>query len=105
IGAPHTVAQWFNTGGFIDVPAGVLRAGNARRASILGPGSQQENFSLAKSFKLYRESNLQFRAEAFNAFNHTSYSTIDAQLGSSTFGQVIGAQEPRVLQLALKFNF
>jgi hypothetical protein len=104
-GAPHTVAEWFNTGAFIDVPLDQLRPGDARRASILGPGSQQENFSLSKTFKLYRESNLQFRAEAFNAFNHTSFSTIDAQLGSSTYGQVIGAQEPRILQLALKFNF
>jgi Carboxypeptidase regulatory-like domain/TonB-dependent Receptor Plug Domain len=105
LSAPHTVAQWFNTAAFSDVPADQVRPGNAPRASILGPGFQQENFALMKNFRIYEQSSLQFRVEAFNAFNHTSFSTIDTQLGSSTYGQVIGAHEPRILQLALKFSF
>ncbi len=105
LSAPHSAAQWFNTAAFADVPPGELRAGNAHRATIVGPSFHQENISLLKNFKIHEETSLQFRAEAFNVLNRTGYDVIDTQLGSGTFGQVIGAHEPRILQLALKLNF
>jgi len=46
--------------------------------------------------------------EAFNVFNHTQFdgpSSVDGNIGSSSFGQVISAAPPRVLQGALKFSF
>ncbi len=102
-GAPHSSSEWFNTAAFVDVTQ--YRAGNAKRATILGPGAQRWDLSLFKNFKLYESLNLQFRAEAFNVFNHTNYSAIDTQLGSAQYGQVVGAHDPRILQLALKLEF
>jgi hypothetical protein len=37
--------------------------------------------------------------------NHTNFQTIDTNLFSSTFGQVLATHNPRIMQLALKFNF
>ncbi len=47
----------------------------------------------------------QFRAEAFNVFNHTNFNTVGTTLGTSSFGQVTGTRDPRIMQLALKFYY
>jgi hypothetical protein len=48
---------------------------------------------------------MQFRAEAFNIFNHTNYSGVDTTVGSSTYGNITSAHDNRILQLGLKLNF
>jgi hypothetical protein len=57
-------------------------------------------------------SNLQFRAEFFNVFNHTQFLNPIGITGfsggaptSASFGQVTGAASPRIGQLSLKLNF
>jgi hypothetical protein len=48
---------------------------------------------------------MQFRAEAFNIFNHTNFDGIRLTRQSGTFGRVISTRDPRIMQLALKFYF
>ena len=65
---------------------------------------------LMKNFKMTERFNLQFRAEYFNVFNRVnlndpSASTGIAQKSSSSFGQITGAGDPRIGQLALKLMF
>jgi hypothetical protein len=51
---------------------------------------------------------LQFRLEAFNAFNHAQFygaAAVNGNISSAAFGQVVGAASPRLLQLAAKFYF
>jgi hypothetical protein len=51
---------------------------------------------------------LQFRVEGFNIFNHAQFfgpQAVDGNIDSSTFGQVLNATPPRLLQLAAKFLF
>jgi hypothetical protein len=104
--APHTFTRWFNTACLTDVPKGTLRPGNAPRNGIRGPGYQKWDTSLFKNVYLTEKNvRLQFRLETFNTFNHTNWSTIGAALGSSTFGQVTGARDPRIVQLALKLYY
>lgn len=104
--APHTLQQWFNTACLADVPKGEIRPGTAPRNGIRGPGYQKWDLSLFKNFHLSeRGTNLQFRFETFNTFNHTNWASIGATLGSSTFGQVTAARDPRIAQLALKLSF
>jgi hypothetical protein len=106
IGAPHQVGQWFNTAAFPNgYPAGQAIPGTARRNSILGPGRSNVDLSLLKNIRVTEGSAFQFRLEAFNAINHTSFSSIDTTVNSETYGAVTGAHEPRIVQLALKFNF
>ncbi len=104
-GAPHTVDQWFNTSVFQEVPDGQYRGGNARRGMVRGPGFGRWDLSLFKNFTLTERAHLQFRAEAFNIWNHTNYSDVGTTVGADDFGQVISTRDPRNVQLALKFVF
>ena len=104
-GAPHTFTQWFNTAAFADVPAGQLRAGTERRGAVRGPGFQRWDVSLFKNMKFSERFSGQFRAEAFNVFNHTQWSGITTAMSSTLFGQVTSTRDPRIMQLGLKLNF
>jgi hypothetical protein len=102
---PKTLTQWFNIAAFAPVPANQFRNGNAGRGIVLGPGFSQWDVSLFKNLKLSERVSSQFRVEAFNAFNHTNYTTLNTTFGSSAFGQVTGARDPRILQLGAKISF
>ena len=68
-----------------------------------------ENISLTKSFRIHESVRLDFRAEAFNAFNRVRFGTGSLSLQSSTFGQLTSSGDllnsPRQMQLALKLYF
>jgi hypothetical protein len=49
--------------------------GNAGRNILAGPGLQDVDFSISKTFLLTERVNLQFRSEIFNIFNHTNFNT------------------------------
>jgi Carboxypeptidase regulatory-like domain/TonB dependent receptor len=78
--------------------------GNARRRFFHGPGVNNFDTALVKDTKLSELFNLQFRAEWFNVFNHTQFSTPSGIL-SGTFAQVTQAAAPRIGQVSLKLNF
>jgi len=105
--APHTLTKWFNTAAFADVPAGVIRPGNAPRYFIRGPGYQRWDLSVFKSFRIAERFKLTFRSEFFNLFNHTNYQGVGSSYatGSTTFGVVTSTRDARVAQLALKLYF
>jgi len=108
---PHTVKQWFDTSIYTAPAAGTW--GNAKRNSVWGPGRDNWNLSLFKNFWFNQErgSNLQFRAEFFNVWNHTQFignqsqGGISRSFGASNFGAVTSAYDPRTIQLALKLSF
>lgn len=84
--------------------------GNLHRNDQHGPGRELVNFSMFKNFPIYERLTFQFRAEAFNVFNHANPNNpnfgSNPQLGSATFGTITSTQtDPRVLQLAGKINF
>ena len=61
---------------------------------------------LFKNSKLHGEHMyLQFRAETFNLFNHTNFSTVTTSFISASFGKVTAANDPRIMQLGLKLYF
>ncbi len=92
--------------------------GNVHRNDLTGPGQINVNYSMFKNFHVFERLSMQFRAEAFNLFNHPNPSNPSAQLPSAnaaggftispstTFGLISSAQNNgRVLQLAGKINF
>lgn len=98
--------QLFNQASFNDNV--VQGYGTAPRNIIRGPGRTNLDLSLAKVTPLYRERiTLELRVDAFNIFNHTQFQNIDnsAQDIGSTFGQVISAYDPRILQVAAHLRF
>jgi len=103
--APRTIAQWFNTGAFAEVPAGVIRPGNAGRGVVQGPGYGRWDVSLARNINVYEGIKLQFRAEMFNMFNHTNPLAVNTVRTNALYGQVTSTRDPRLVQLGLKLNF
>jgi hypothetical protein len=105
---PKTVQQWFNTSAFqrLDLsktPAGVY--GSEGRNVVEGPGLAQWDFSAFKNIRVAEAKNLQFRAEFFNIFNRANFRLPNGDISSDTFGQILKAQPPRLIQFALKFLF
>jgi len=82
--------------------------GTARRRFFYGPGMENFDLALLKNVKLTETKSLQFRVEAFNAFNHAQFfgpQAVDGNIASSTFGRVVSAAPPRLIQLGAKFLF
>lgn len=98
--------QFFDQGSFNDNV--VQGYGTAPRNIIRGPGRTNLDLSLAKVTPLYHERvTLELRVDAFNLLNHTEFQNIDnnAQDIGSTFGQVVSAYDPRILQIAAHIRF
>ncbi len=82
--------------------------GTAKRRFFYGPGADNYDMAVSKRLPLTESKSLLFRVEAFNVFNHAQFngpSSVDGDIGSSTFGQAISALPARILQGAMKFNF
>src|SRR5581483_7454527 len=62
--AARSAGQWFNTAAF--APAAQFTIGNSPRNPVRGPGLQEADLMLAKTFSLTDRIHLEFRAEAFN---------------------------------------
>jgi len=110
---PKTVASWFNTSVF-SAPAcltGPDCYGNVPFDAIRGPGRDNFDLSLKKNFAFTERFKMEFRADAFNAWNHTQFhgddnnGGIGLNVGSGNFGQVTSAFDGRQFQLGLKFMY
>jgi hypothetical protein len=97
--------QWLNTAAFASPSAALGLPGNARRGTIILPGFNREDVGLFRNFRIFHESEFQLRGEAFNVLNHTNWNAVNVTATSSTFGQVTGAREARILQVGGKLSF
>jgi hypothetical protein len=96
----------FNTACFSMPPLGQL--GNAARRMFYGPGIENTDLTLLKTIALAGRSSLQLRLETFNLFNTAQFygpGAVDGNIASPTFGQIVRAAPPRLVQLAAKFAF
>jgi hypothetical protein len=101
----HTTPQeFFNTSCFVDPPAGVL--GDASRTPLYGPDFVNFDASLFKTFHIYESTQLEFRAEVFNLFNHPQFAFPGTTTDYPNFGQITQTvNNPRLIQFALKYIF
>ena len=100
------IEKWFDTAQFV-MPAS-FTLGNVGRSlpDVRSPNLINFDFSLIKNTKLCERASLQFRAEAFNAFNRPNFWLPVVGMGSGQFGQVNSTTgKPRVGQLGLKLTF
>ena len=119
----RTVTEWIDPAAFA-VPAGEF--GTAPRNLLAGPGTWQIDMGADKSFSLSERGRLEFRAEAYNIFNHPQLGQPQATCSFSTsspgclsgFGAItttvnlnvspitpVGSGTPREMQFALRFEF
>ncbi len=105
-GAPHTIARWVSSSAFqrLDPVANAGQFGNERRNSVDGPAYGSLDGTISKGFKVAEQTKLVFRIDAFNLTNHANLITPVDDINSPVFGQIIEAQAPRILQLALKLQ-
>ena len=97
------IAQWFNVAAFTQPAAGTF--GNARRNSIIGPGTIMFDMAMTKVFPLTEGKTMEFRVSADNIFNHPNYASIDTTLCSPTFGQVTSVGAMRSAEVMARFRF
>jgi hypothetical protein len=102
------LAEWFNTSAFTFNAPGTF--GDSGRNILRAPGLETFDFSLTKSFpikygRFAEAQRIDFRAEAFNLFNRANFGRPDNTITDPTFGQVLSARDPRILQFALKYSF
>jgi hypothetical protein len=80
-------AAAFNTACFIASTApGVI--GNESRDKYTGPGLQNWDVAVLKSFPITERVRFSFRSDFFNIFNHTNYANPVAYMNNATFGQL-----------------
>ena len=114
---------WLNPAAFA-LP-GVGQIGSLGKGSIRGKPISNVDFSAVKNWRFKERFGFQFRAEMFNAFNHTNFvgfnnnlmfdpvqvrasGDLNPNFGKSNngaFGTLTNAQAPREIQFGLKFTF
>jgi predicted heme/steroid binding protein len=92
---------------FTAPPKGTFNLQNGVRGLIYQPGLENWNIGLYKKFAITERTGFQFRAEAFDAFNHPNWGPPGLNpTATSTFGKVTGkTNDVRNLQLSLRFYF
>lgn len=97
--------QWFNPAAFSE-PQTPYQNGNARRDSLRGPKLVNSNLSISKNLLPLEGKSLEFRAEAFNVFNHVNLGLPNSTVDTDGAGQITGVQVAmRQMQFALHFKF
>jgi hypothetical protein len=97
---------YFDPNYFVAEPLG--QVGNVMRRFFIGPGINNFDMALLKDTQITESTQLQFRAEAFNIFNHAQFNNPSGNFdnsGAGGFGYVTSARDPRIMQLALKLLF
>jgi Carboxypeptidase regulatory-like domain len=103
---PRNGQPYFNAALFGENALGT--PGNASRRYFYGPGMANFDMAVMKNLRLTESKSLQFRMEGFNVFNHAQFfgpQAVDGNISSATFGQVINATAPRLIQASAKFTF
>jgi hypothetical protein len=94
---------WLNRDAFAQPALGTL--GNSPRGGFRGPSSWSVDMVLARSFQFGQFQRVELRAEAFNVLNTVRLNNPATNLSSATFGRILGSDDPRIIQLGLKFEF
>jgi hypothetical protein len=99
---------WLNPAAYEQPALGTL--GNAGRSNIPGPGYFGIDMALSRIFRVRENMSLEARGEAFNLTNSfragaPGQAAVTVGRNSPQFGQILSAQDPRIMQVALKFVF
>lgn len=103
---PRNGKVYFNTAAFKPNDWGTQ--GNAKRRMFYGPGIDNFDMALRKLTKLGEGKSVEARFEMFNVFNHAQFypnGSVNGNINDTNFGHVQKAADPRIGQVALKFNF
>jgi hypothetical protein len=107
LGSPYgdksSLDSYLNRAAFAFPASGTM--GNIGRGNILGPSTWQFDMALSRIFRVGETQRMEFRAEAFNLTNSVRRGNPTTTLSQSTFGRIQSADDPRIMQFALKYIF
>jgi hypothetical protein len=95
--------EWFNIASFTQANQFVI--GNSSRNPVRGPGLQDVDMMIGKTFRITERVNFEFRAEAFNMTNTPAFGDPNGSFGSAAFGTITTAGTPRDFEFAGKIHF
>jgi Carboxypeptidase regulatory-like domain len=98
-----TLDQWFNTSAFRPNALGTF--GNSGRDNLEGPGGFTFDMAMLRRFSINEHHKIEARAEAFNILNHPVFGGPRSSLTDPNIGRILSANDPRILQFALKYIF
>jgi outer membrane receptor protein involved in Fe transport len=106
----RSTLNYLNPAAFVRVPvsgvsAETIRPGNIGNGAIRGPATWNLDFALGKNFPIMEKLQLQFRADLFNALNHTILSGLVAEITNPRFGQLTSTNGARLMQLSAHLNW
>jgi len=99
-----TINQWLNAAAFMTPVLGAYGP-LIHTANVSGPGNIRIDLGLTRTFKITERQSVEFRAEAFNAPNHVNPLNPVTSLTDPSFGRILNAADPRIMQMALKYVF
>jgi hypothetical protein len=99
----RSASEWFNTAAF--TAAGQYQIGNSSRNPVRGPGLQNADVMIGKTFRITERVAFEFRAEAFNVSNTPPLNDPNGSFGSAAFGTITSAGNPRDFEFAGKVRF
>lgn len=101
----QNASQWFNPAAFSE-PQQPYRQGTAGRNTLRGPHLWSSDFSFSKNVLSGERRSLEFRADAFNLFNHANLANPASTIDVSGAGQITAIQVPmRQMQFGVHFQF
>jgi hypothetical protein len=105
-GGPRTVDEWLSRSAFerLNPQTQAGQFGNAGRNIARGPSYASLDLSLVRDFPI-SSSRLQVRAEMFNVLNHVNLGLPVGDLNSPSFGRILSAGAPRLMQFGVKWIF
>ena len=102
-GDTSSITNYLNPAAFAQPAFGTL--GNYVRNSLNGPSRWQIDMVLARMVRVARTQNVEVRVEAFNVTNNFLRNNPIQNIGNATFGQILQAGDPRILQFGVKYAF
>jgi hypothetical protein len=98
-----TLYPYFNVQNALEPAYGTM--GNCSKDSVDDPGLNNFDWGLLKQTQVTERVGLQFRAEAFNIWNHAQFGPVDTGYVDANYGRITSARAPRDIQFALKLIF
>ena len=101
--AGRSASRWFDIAAFTQ--AAQFTIGNSSRNPVRGPGLQEADLMMGKTFRVTERVRLEFRGEVFNVTNTPPLNDPNGSFGSAAFGTVISAGNPRDVEFVVKARF
>jgi hypothetical protein len=98
-----TVDEFFNTTAF-SLPA-PGQYGDSSRNMIVGPGARQLNGLFQRDVRLGGTRAVTLQVNALNLLNEVQWATVDTNINSPTFGEVLSARPMRAVTITARFRY